>query len=299
MTRNTQIGNKPNLPKPTPMDWSSYSGLSRNTIQPNRHPVPINNQPQYRVQELFYQEDPYQDEAAALDYNYSPRGLHTDATAMCNICKQTLSYKSTSNNLRKHMSRKHPLVNIDIQKSQHSVQKRSIITSELVEPSTSLMLNKNALEATNKISQQSTVTAFLRKKLKLNIQDKKNIDDSLLLLFTRDFQPFSVVDDYGFKKFVSTLNQSYELPSRKTISKSLLPTTYEEVYNKTKVKMTEVKAITLTTDCWTSCNTENFLAVTGHFINKNFKMENILLECTTFEDSHTSENLGKELKRII
>ncbi|KAK9722749.1 hypothetical protein QE152_g19497 [Popillia japonica] len=29
-----------------------------------------NNQPQFKVEELFYQEDPYQDEAAALDYNY-------------------------------------------------------------------------------------------------------------------------------------------------------------------------------------------------------------------------------------
>lgn len=71
MTRNTQqVGNKSILPKPTPMDWSSYSGLSRYTVQPNRHPAPTNNQPQFKVEELFYQEDPYQDEAAALDYNY-------------------------------------------------------------------------------------------------------------------------------------------------------------------------------------------------------------------------------------
>ncbi|KAK9708923.1 hypothetical protein QE152_g26920 [Popillia japonica] len=49
---------------------ASYSGLSRYTVQPNRHPAPTNNQPQFKVEELFYQEDPYQDEAAALDYNY-------------------------------------------------------------------------------------------------------------------------------------------------------------------------------------------------------------------------------------
>ncbi|GJQ71853.1 hypothetical protein Trydic_g14250 [Trypoxylus dichotomus] len=53
------------------MDWSSFSGISRNTVQPTRYPTPMNNQPQFKVEELFYQEDPYENEAAALDYNYN------------------------------------------------------------------------------------------------------------------------------------------------------------------------------------------------------------------------------------
>ncbi|CAH1115480.1 unnamed protein product [Psylliodes chrysocephalus] len=35
-----------------------------------------------------------------------------DKIAVCNICKTDLSYKSSSNNLRKHMQRKHPLVKL-------------------------------------------------------------------------------------------------------------------------------------------------------------------------------------------
>ncbi|KAK9700893.1 hypothetical protein QE152_g30930 [Popillia japonica] len=44
------------------------SNVSNNRFKCNRSPT--NNQPQFKVEELFYQEDPYQDEAAALDYNY-------------------------------------------------------------------------------------------------------------------------------------------------------------------------------------------------------------------------------------
>ncbi|KAK9696589.1 hypothetical protein QE152_g31481 [Popillia japonica] len=73
MTRNTQ-GNKSILPKPTPMDWSSYSGLPRKQInftEANAHGlVIIFGITTIYLEELFYQEDPYQDEAAALDYNY-------------------------------------------------------------------------------------------------------------------------------------------------------------------------------------------------------------------------------------
>ncbi|KAG5858392.1 hypothetical protein JTB14_006425 [Gonioctena quinquepunctata] len=64
------------------------------------------------------------------------------------------------------------------------------------------------------IKTQTTVNAFLRKKM--GVIARKNIDDNLMLLFTHDFQPFSVVEDYGFRKFVEALNPSYQLPSRKT-----------------------------------------------------------------------------------
>ncbi|GJQ76403.1 hypothetical protein Trydic_g2119 [Trypoxylus dichotomus] len=66
ITRNTQQITKPNLRKPTPMDWSSFSGISRNTVQQIRYPTPMNNQPQLKVEELFYQEDPYENEAVRL-----------------------------------------------------------------------------------------------------------------------------------------------------------------------------------------------------------------------------------------
>ncbi|KAK9731187.1 hypothetical protein QE152_g13814 [Popillia japonica] len=73
MTRNTQqVGNKSILPKPTPMDWSSATSWKQiNFTEANAHGlVIIFGIITIHLEELFYQEDPYQDEAAALDYNY-------------------------------------------------------------------------------------------------------------------------------------------------------------------------------------------------------------------------------------
>lgn len=66
-------------------------------------------------------------------------------------------------------------------------------------------------------SKQSDLKDFLVPK-KTSPTYKRKADDALLNLFTNDFQPFSIVNDWGFRKFVNVLNPSYELPSRVTIS---------------------------------------------------------------------------------
>jgi hypothetical protein len=57
---------------------------------------------------------------------------------------------------------------------------------------------------------------------KIPAVQRKEIDDALMLLFIKDFQTFSVVEDKGFRKFVSTLNPTYQFPNRKHISNTML-----------------------------------------------------------------------------
>lgn len=60
------------------------------------------------------------------------------------------------------------------------------------------------------------------------------IDEILMLLFTHDFQPSSIVEDYGFRRFVNILNPSYQLPARKTITNSFLPAQFKKISNRQK-----------------------------------------------------------------
>ncbi|KAG5864161.1 hypothetical protein JTB14_032042 [Gonioctena quinquepunctata] len=85
----------------------------------------------------------------------------------------------------------------------------------------------------------------------------------------------------------------------KTLTKSLLPAEFEEIYNETKMVMRNVKAVTLTTDCWTSFTTENFLAVTAYFLSDDFVMKQMVLGCESFGERHTGGNLGDAIKKII
>jgi len=56
-------------------------------------------------------------------------------------------------------------------------------------------------------------------------------------------------------------------------------------------------AITLTTDSWTSICTQNYIAVTAHYISDDFQLGSCLLDCFQFTDRHTAVNLKK--KRIV
>lgn len=120
-----------------------------------------------------------------------------------------------------------------------------------------------------------------------------------MLLFILDFQPFRIVEDEGFKSFVAALNPAYQFPSRSTISKTMIPALYEQCNNEINDIIKTGKSFCITTDCWTSINTVNFMATTAHFLNDDFKLISILLECAATDGEHTSENLSKELQRIV
>lgn len=41
------------------------------------------------------------------------------------------------------------------------------------------------------------------------------MDEALVAMIIEDTQPFSIVEDQGFRKFVKALNPNYNLPTRK------------------------------------------------------------------------------------
>ncbi|XP_018573786.1 zinc finger BED domain-containing protein 1-like [Anoplophora glabripennis] len=242
-------------------------------------------------------------------WNFFQPKPDSDGIASCNICKNELSYKATSNNLRRHIQRKHPFAVLgeDIKTQEISVVVATENTSEdinLVYPE-AMELELQAAADNSQVAScskdplgQNFIENLLKRKNKKSTI--REINDALLRLFTLDFQPFSIVEEAGFKSFVSTLNSTYQLPSRKTITDSFLPSAYEEAYNASRNILDDIPSVTLTTDCWSSTQSyESFVAITAHFININFEKKSILLECSSFGKSPTSANLYTEIARVV
>ncbi|XP_062403782.1 E3 SUMO-protein ligase ZBED1-like [Sardina pilchardus] len=112
-----------------------------------------------------------------------------------------------------------------------------------------------------------------------------------------DLQPFSVVEDRGFKAFTKALNPSYSLPGRKTLSQVLVPQLYQRCHDHVRERVGHAAAVSLTTDCWTSRSTQSFMSVTCHFL-EDFTMVSCLLDCFQFSERHTADNLSEHLLRI-
>ena len=55
--------------------------------------------------------------------------------------------------------------------------------------------------------------------------------------------------------------------------------------------------IGLTTDAWTSCVTEHYIAYTAHFIDKNWELKNKVLSTQCTEEKQTSENIAADMMK--
>lgn len=116
----------------------------------------------------------------------------------------------------------------------------------------------------------------------------------------KDFQPFKIVEDEGFKNFVQELNPSYKIPNRHTLSKVHIPALYQKclIEMKDLVKSEAVSGC-LTTDCWTSRNSISYIAITFHFVDNNFALKSVLLGCHELSENHTSLNLSNKIDSTL
>ena len=127
----------------------------------------------------------------------------------------------------------------------------------------------------------------------------KKLDDALVGMIVTDLQPISVVEDTGFLRYTSLLDPRYELPSRRTISRRLLPEKYEAVKKSLKQKLQKISPISLTTDIWSSRQAFSYCCLTAHVISEQWTLESYVLETFNFNTDHTAQHIGSELTRVI
>lgn len=187
---------------------------------------------------------------------------------------------------------------IDLTTSSNSQTPTNSLSFAVSENIQNKMSTNNSLILQNKsISKCEKILTLIPKRM--TNREKKKIDDKLLQLFIKDFHSFRIVEEKGFIEFVKALNPSYEIPSRHFIFKTAIPSIYEECLTNTKELINSGSNFCQTIDCWTSRNTESYIAVTVHFLNDNFELISVLLECSAMITNHTSKNLAYELKRIV
>jgi len=107
-----------------------------------------------------------------------------------------------------------------------------------------------------------------------------------------------MVEDLQFQKLLQMLNSGYELPSRKTVSESLISQMYNTIQEQIQTKIHKTTSICLTTDCWTSTNNQSFMAFTVHFFTDDLHLQSVCIGCEEF-DRHTSQNLATRLSKKV
>lgn len=216
----------------------------------------------------------------------------------CRICQIKISYRAGStNNLHRHIRTVHPTVQLE-EKRQASVPATEHENASASTGTVAAAVSTATPQASGTprpVATQSSISQYMPKAMTPARQN--TVDEELAKMIASDFQPFSIVEDKGFRSYSHALNPMYVLPSRKTLSQTTIPRLYDRERASLQERVQKVTAVCLTTDCWTSRTTTSFMSVTCHFI-ENYKMVSCLLDCFEFSDRHTSENLAEELLRV-
>lgn len=81
--------------------------------------------------------------------------------------------------------------------------------------------------------------------------------------------PVSIVDNPTFIRAMNIVDSKFTLLSRRTLCRTVLPSTLEQIQMKLKQACGEARFLSLTLDVWTDRRMRAFLAVTMHTANES------------------------------
>ena len=88
----------------------------------------------------------------------------------------------------------------------------------------------------------------------------------------------------------------YTMPSRKYLSKTVIPDKYEKAKDNLSRELNAAKSLAFTTDSWTSRATNSYVTMPVHIPTKDWTQRCYILDTVEYNDSYTADNLV-ELKR--
>lgn len=177
-------------------------------------------------------------------------------------------------NLSKHLRSRHPMVALQSEGTQEPAKK----------PRTEQLTLEETTQRSLKYPKDS--------------QKQKMLTEKLTSMIVKDMQPFSVVENDGFRDFVNALDPRFNIPSRMTLSKNYLQNLYAGEIKKLKMDLAAAEYIALTTDGWTSRQTTSFLTVTCHYITSEWELRSAVLNTVHLKMDHSAQNLADELSLI-
>lgn len=157
---------------------------------------------------------------------------------------------------------------------------------------------KNEAEKTTPKITKYSLKPKNRDKYKINSKKRKELNQKLVRMIAQDMFPLSMVKYKGFSEYSKALDPNYVLPSCATLRNKLIPDLDTKVMNEVQMDLDEAKHVSLTTDCWSAPTMDSYCAYTIHYL-KHGKLTSKVLECSKFDKRHFSENLQKDLERVI
>lgn len=202
-----------------------------------------------------------------FNFKTSPDGKLDKSRVICKYCRAEMSYHRSNSSLKYHLKSKHAI---------------------------------DASRAAG-VKSEGRLTTRLDSACGRNIDEQKQ--DDLLNAISRwlatSCRPVSIVEDAGLRDFMKavTKDSTCELPSRHAVTERI-----HELYEKERaIKETALHlapAVALTGDYWPSVDDHNYLNVTVHYIDAQWRLQSHALAVMNTGETHFAETHAEDFINV-
>ncbi|XP_050896669.1 zinc finger BED domain-containing protein RICESLEEPER 2-like [Lathyrus oleraceus] len=113
-----------------------------------------------------------------------------------------------------------------------------------------------------------------------------------------DEQPFSVVEGEGFNFHSKVMQPQFTIPSRRTVARDCFQLHLDEEQKLKAFFKSDCNRLVLTIDCWTSIQNLNYLTLTTHFVDNEWKYQKIIISFVVILN-HKGETVGRKIEEVL
>ena len=209
----------------------------------------------------------------SLIWNHFSINAVDNSKATCKYCNASVSRGGaepknwSTSNLVSHLRNRHIPEHGQYMAAQKSKEAKDVAVAQLEPvPSTSSASPARSLTAG---PCQPTLAAVVDRTKKWDANDPRALswDKTVAKFVVLDYQPFSVVEDIGFRRLMDKAEPRYTLIDRKKLSATVIPGMYFAVRSKIKSMISTAKHISFTSDAWSDPSSD-VLAVARQIVGK-------------------------------
>ena len=113
-----------------------------------------------------------------------------------------------------------------------------------------------------------------------------------------DELPLKFVEGEGFQKFMSVCCPRFKIPSRWTVNRDCMSFYFEQRVKLKTFLRDHCQRVSLTTDTWTSNQRLNYMCITAHFIDDEWKLHKRIISFVPVS-SHKGEYIAKAMEKSL
>ena len=235
--------------------------------------------------------------------------------ACCKVCRKVCHHAMNTSNLLKHLKLKHPETYKQAEQQRDTEMELYLqLKAKAGKPVDKLIRSHARKVESSAVSPKEQGSSGMTHSIKSDgsgfgkiknpfspgpgrpkgsgtVKGRQNAYKALVSMLAKDMIHPSMVTGRGFKEFLAACDVRMEVPSKKSIYKTLMPELVEETKLRTKLDVKAVSSMAMSVESWFYKETQSFVTVSIHFVKDNWSMSSFVLE--TFDC--TDERTGKKI----